>query len=117
MRDFLSNDIDKLVGKLQAETDTSKQKLEIEKFYQSHVQAEVGSEISQFLGKWLTRFFFFINGLVILLIVIFAGIDIIYHIDAPENRFINGSILGGLITATVAEAVAAFIIFTKFVFK
>lgn len=117
MRRFLSQEIDSLVEELDRESSVDKRKKIIENFYNKNLKNDVNDQVQNYFGKLLTRLFIIINAIIIFLIIIYSGIDILFHIDSPEKRFIDGGVLGGLVTATIAEAVAAFIIFTRFVFK
>lgn len=114
---FFSDKVDALVEELGKETNPQKRKDLIEKFHADNIKSDLRDSAQELVGKWLTRLFIALNSAVLAIILVFAILDVVYHIDDAENRFIDGGVLGALVTATIAEAVAAFLIFTKFVFN
>jgi len=115
-RYYTSAEVSKLADALKAEASLEDKKSKIEDFYSKHMATTIRDDANKHVGKWLLRFFFAVNIIVVAIIIIFAALDVInffYQINDAEERFIDGSVLGGLVTATIAQAVAAYVAFTK----
>ncbi|MFV0410176.1 MAG: hypothetical protein ACK5LJ_10925 [Paracoccus sp. (in: a-proteobacteria)] len=114
-REYTSAEVSTLAEFLRSESPLADKKLKIEEFYSKHISATVRDDANRYVGKLLLRFFIAVNVIVVAIVIIFSGLDIAFHINDAENRFIDGNVLGGLVTATIAQAVAAYIAFTKFI--
>ena len=115
-REYTSTEVSKLADALKAEASLEEKKAKIKDFYSKHMAATIRDDANEYVGKLLLRFFFAVNIIVVVIIIIFAALDVINffcQINDTEERFIDGSVLGGLVTATIAQAVAAYVAFTR----
>lgn len=117
---YTSEAIDALVLELGESTALIDKKKSISTFYETYLVDDLPKEYvknaaHEYVGTLLFKLFIIMNVLVLGIIILFIGIDLTFHIDDAENRFISGGILTTFMTTTVAQAFAGYFSFTKFI--
>ena len=114
-KEYLHDTIKKLSEDLQSDLTLVEKKKKVKNFYEENISLEPVEDASEYVGKWLLRSVIFVNIIVVIIIIVFAILDITVHLHNSNNRFIDQSVLGGLVAATIAQGVGLYIAFMRFV--